>query len=182
MTKVSQGRTQLVAEADRLFGMKGYGATSVNDIVQACGITKGSLYHHFEGKEALALAVLQQVHADFATGLFSRIQGQPRPRVVELASFNQAVETFCEEHPGGCLFANLAVEEDAPFKAQIRAFFAEWEDCYFKVFASYQPADIARIHAEDAVAAVQGCILIKRITGESVALVRLHQRLLELCR
>ena len=50
-------REQLLAEAARLFGAKGYERTSMRDIASAFGILPGSLYHHFASKDALFIAV-----------------------------------------------------------------------------------------------------------------------------
>jgi AcrR family transcriptional regulator len=42
-----------VESARRLFAARGFAATSLEDILQAVGMTRGALYHHFEGKAAL---------------------------------------------------------------------------------------------------------------------------------
>lgn len=44
---------QLVAAARDLFAQKGFAGTSIEDIVQAAGVTRGAMYHHFESKEEL---------------------------------------------------------------------------------------------------------------------------------
>jgi TetR/AcrR family transcriptional repressor of nem operon len=50
-------RERLIATAVQLFWQKGYGATSVADILQAADAKSGSLYHFFPGKQDLLLAV-----------------------------------------------------------------------------------------------------------------------------
>jgi AcrR family transcriptional regulator len=62
--RVAQGdatRSSLVDAARRLFGEAGYAETATDEIVAAAGVTKGALYHHFEGKEGLFRAVVEQV-------------------------------------------------------------------------------------------------------------------------
>lgn len=60
-------RQQLVQSARRLFAQKGYFATGTTEIVEAAGVgTRGSLYHHFENKQALFLAVFEEVELDLA--------------------------------------------------------------------------------------------------------------------
>ena len=51
-------REQLVTEATRLFAARGFDATSVEAVLEAAGVSRGSLYHHFKSKEALFEAVL----------------------------------------------------------------------------------------------------------------------------
>ena len=59
-------RERLLATARDLFGRDGYEATSVEAVLKAAGVAKGSLYHHFENKPALFDAVLDQVVSDVA--------------------------------------------------------------------------------------------------------------------
>lgn len=53
-------RTQILDESQRLFIAQGYEATTVNDILAAVGIAKGTLYHHFSGKEAILVALVNR--------------------------------------------------------------------------------------------------------------------------
>jgi AcrR family transcriptional regulator len=62
--KVQQGemtRQALLHAARELFGERGYAATSLDEITSAAKVTKGALYHHFEGKQGLFAAVYEQV-------------------------------------------------------------------------------------------------------------------------
>ncbi|MEV4544682.1 TetR/AcrR family transcriptional regulator [Micromonospora echinaurantiaca] len=47
----------LVETAAGLFGRDGYAATSIDDVARAAGVTKGAVYHHFDGKIGLFRAV-----------------------------------------------------------------------------------------------------------------------------
>jgi AcrR family transcriptional regulator len=53
------GRTRrhLVEVATQLFTERGYEATSIEAILEAAGVSRGALYHHFDGKDALFEAV-----------------------------------------------------------------------------------------------------------------------------
>jgi AcrR family transcriptional regulator len=51
-------RDLLVTEATRLFAERGFEATSVEAVLEAAGVSRGSLYHHFKSKDALFEAVL----------------------------------------------------------------------------------------------------------------------------
>jgi AcrR family transcriptional regulator len=65
--RVAQGaatRDTLLMAARDLFGSRGYADTSADDIVAKAGVTKGALYHHFAGKEAIFRAVVEQVQLD----------------------------------------------------------------------------------------------------------------------
>jgi len=51
--------SEVLDAAARLFAAKGYSATSMRDIAQACGMLPGSLYYHFPAKEDLLVAVYE---------------------------------------------------------------------------------------------------------------------------
>lgn len=57
-------RRTLVRESRRLFTEHGYGGVGLTEIVAASEVTKGALYHHFDGKAALFRAVLEQVQQE----------------------------------------------------------------------------------------------------------------------
>ena len=52
-------RAQLIEIATRLFAERGYDGTSIEAVLAESGVSRGSLYHHFPGKEALFLAVME---------------------------------------------------------------------------------------------------------------------------
>ena len=54
---------RIIDVATELFAQKGYGSTSVRELVEALGVTKPTLYYHFGSKEGLFLATAQ-AHID----------------------------------------------------------------------------------------------------------------------
>src|SRR5260370_10955328 len=56
-------RDEILDTASQLFASSGL-RTSLQEIADACGITPGSLYHHFESKEAIVLESCQRNKAD----------------------------------------------------------------------------------------------------------------------
>src|SRR5260370_7518983 len=57
-------RRAVLAAARSLFGRNGYAQTSVDEIADAARVTKGAVYHHFAGKEALFRAVYAEAGAE----------------------------------------------------------------------------------------------------------------------
>ena len=56
-------RAALLDEATRLFAVRGYAGTSLEDVASASQVTRGAVYHHFEAKQALFEAVLEAQEA-----------------------------------------------------------------------------------------------------------------------
>ncbi|HEX8742210.1 MAG TPA: TetR/AcrR family transcriptional regulator [Thermoleophilaceae bacterium] len=64
--KGRETRERLIASGRTLFGERGYDATSIEAILDAAGVARGALYHHFATKEALFDAVLDRLVAEIA--------------------------------------------------------------------------------------------------------------------
>ena len=61
-TKGSDRAKLIMAEAERLFRERGYADTSMDDIAQAVGLLKGSLYYYMNSKEDLLYRIVNDVH------------------------------------------------------------------------------------------------------------------------
>lgn len=66
----------LVDVAEQLFTEQGYANTSLDSIVAGARVTKGALYHHFAGKQALFEAVFERVENDAARTIQKAIKGK----------------------------------------------------------------------------------------------------------
>ena len=82
----SERRAHLVVLAGELFAQKGYRATTVREIADAAGILSGSLYHHFDSKEAIGDEILSsfinEVLADYRGAVASA--ASPRAAIEQI--------------------------------------------------------------------------------------------------
>jgi len=89
-----ESRARLLDAALAVIRSKGYSDTSVDDICNAAGLTKGSFFHHFDSKEALALAAADHFAA-MAAGLFKsapyHAPADPLARVLGYVDFRAAI-------------------------------------------------------------------------------------------
>src|SRR6202012_6019511 len=76
-------RTHLIEVATQLFATLGYEGTSIEAVLAESGASRGSLYHHFAGKDALFLAVLENVGTMVAAQVPAAMAGAGDP-VAEL--------------------------------------------------------------------------------------------------
>ncbi len=66
MERSGATRAALVAAARPLFAERGYANVGTEEIVRAAGVTRGALYHHFDGKRELFEAVYVQIEVELA--------------------------------------------------------------------------------------------------------------------
>ena len=71
----------LLSAARVLFAEKGYAQTSTPEIVQAAGVTRGALYHHFEDKLALFRAVVAEEYAAVADEINASATKKPQTAI-----------------------------------------------------------------------------------------------------
>ncbi len=66
---MSSARERLLESAKILFSQKGYYATSVEDIVESAGLSKGAFYFYFKSKEELFKSLVEEMHLNIAKRL-----------------------------------------------------------------------------------------------------------------
>ncbi|MDQ1675165.1 MAG: hypothetical protein QOC93_309 [Actinomycetota bacterium] len=72
-------RRALVEVATELFTDRGYAGSSLDDIVAGARVTKGALYHHFSGKQALFESVFEKVEERAARDIHKAVRGATDP-------------------------------------------------------------------------------------------------------
>jgi AcrR family transcriptional regulator len=90
--QVEATRHAILASARRLFGSKGYNATSIDDIARAARVTKGAVYHHFETKHELFRSVYAEVEADAQ----ARTTRAARPRSSSIDQLVQGMHAYLD--------------------------------------------------------------------------------------
>jgi len=89
--KLEQGaatRQHIIGAATRLFTAAGYAGTSIEAVLRDCDVSRGALYHHFPGKDALFEAVLEAVEA--------RVAERIRARAVKAKNAGEALRAGCD--------------------------------------------------------------------------------------
>jgi AcrR family transcriptional regulator len=105
-------KRKIVEKSLQLFSVKGYYNTSINDILQATGLTKGGLYGHFAGKEAIWYAVYEEAVTIWRKLVFKGTRECRDP----VNRINIFIENDMKDYlggdvfEGGCFFLNMLVE------------------------------------------------------------------------
>lgn len=97
--RVAQGlrsRDSLLRAATRQFAERGFSATSIDDVCRDAGVVKSAVYWHFDSKEGLLTAVLEETATAWIDGILASVQqtGDPRERLTRaIAGMRDLVET-----------------------------------------------------------------------------------------
>lgn len=126
-------RDVILQAATELFLQKGYNGCGLNEILTAAKVPKGSFYHYFESKEALARAVLDGYAEDTQSWFAERQQLSRRGSALDVlwdtleAIRDQLVD---KQFIGGCLLGTLAQEladSNVELVAYMKKLFPRWE-------------------------------------------------------
>ncbi len=138
-------KDKLLASANKLMLAKGFTATSVEEICQEAGLTKGSFFHYFQNKEDLGKAV-SEYYWQTMWGLID--QSPSRTLTDPLERVSGFIDYFIEvaHNPTvkqGCLLGNFA-QELADTYPEIRNVCAKW----FERWADELQKDLAEAKAK----------------------------------
>ena len=110
--KGSQTKQNITEKSLQVFSVKGYYNTSINDILEATGLTKGGLYGHFASKEDIWYAVYDEAVKIWRSIVFENIRNITNPLDrIELTVENHLAKYLGKDvFEGGCFFVNMLVE------------------------------------------------------------------------
>ena len=174
----SSTRDAIVAAATRLMQVKGYTATSLDDVLRETGVGKGSFYHFFRSKEELGHAILDTIVRAFIARTvdpcFSAAAVKPvtqircfLDRVVEAQRAGNCV--------GGCPLGNLASELSdvhEGFRERLAEVFSTWRARLTRALEQAQQRGEVREEcrpesvAHFVVASLEGAILMAKLTKD----------------
>ena len=178
LSKAERTRQYIIEATAPVFNKKGYAGTSLSDLTEATGLTKGSIYGNFENKEEVALAVF-----DFNT---CRVSDMVEQQMKAADTYYEKLMVYSRVYNddrltahGGCAILNTAVEADDTNEAlKIKAAQAilRWKKNIVTLInggiaAGEFKADINP--EEDAlaiIALIEGGVMISKVTNSSSSL------------
>jgi AcrR family transcriptional regulator len=113
MSKADNTKAFIIERTAPVFNAKGYAGTSINDLIDVTGLTKGSIYGNFENKDAVALAAFDY---NFALVInYIKKQMLKQDTVIErLLVYPETYRNFLKLPflSAGCPIANTSTEAD----------------------------------------------------------------------
>ena len=181
LTKGERTRTRILDVAYDSIVHKGFAATSIEELVEAAGITKSGFFYHFKDKNDLARQLLERFLGedneilDTLTERARALCDDPlQSFLVFLNLYAEVMDEMPDLHPG-CLVATITYQ-DQMFDAEVRRMnresvlalrqrFADW---LAEVAERYPPAAIVDVNAlaDQVTVVVEGGIILSKALGD----------------
>src|SRR6476659_6864157 len=112
MTKAERTRHFIVEKAAPIINKKGMAGTSINDIVEATSLTKGSVYGNFESKDEICLEAFDYLVKSVAAEMSQAMSRATTSREKLEAIFTYYLNNVTLENNYGCPLMNFGTEAD----------------------------------------------------------------------
>ncbi len=124
-------RERLLQAAFREVYRSGFQSAGINTILAATNVTKGALYYHFESKEALGYAIVEEIIAKTVRDKWLRPLQQGKDPIDALIDIVEATSVRPRDVRSGCPLLNLAQEMsplDERFRKRLERIFNGWQE------------------------------------------------------
>jgi len=115
----AETREAILTSALRLFARHGMAGSSIDQIAQEAGITKGAIYWHFDSKDALFDAILERIRVRWTDAVQAPL-GAKTSAVARLQALFDGYASLFSETPEICLFMQrVLLEGDREFSPRV---------------------------------------------------------------
>jgi TetR/AcrR family transcriptional regulator, transcriptional repressor for nem operon len=173
-------RERLLQAAFQEVYKSGFRGTDLDTILAAARVTKGALYHHFESKEDLGYALVDEVILGITREKWvGPLQNMENP-IDALVGILQSRSTERDELHYGCPLNNLAQEMsplDEGFRKRLARVFSEWNEAIAKALRKGQKQGLVRSDVDPGetttflIATFEGCLSLAK-TAQNVRVLR----------
>jgi len=163
-------RERLLQAGFREIYRSGFQSASIDTILAATNVTKGALYHHFESKDALGYAIVEEVVATLPRDrwILPLQRSNDQDAIDALIGVVRAIPTRPRDIKGGCPLVNLAQEMsqlDEQFRKRLERIFHAWQGAVAMVLRRGQSQGTVR---RDLVPEETASFLIALVEGYEV--------------
>lgn len=176
MSKSERTRQFIIERTAPIFNTKGYEGTSMNDMTEATGLTKGSIYGNFANKQEVALAVFDYNHS-IVRGRVTTLIDNAQTYTDKLLVYVKVYHSFSRGAgfiPGGCPILNTAIEADdtnPPLRDRAAQAIIRWKEKIVKMIeggieaGEFKP-DVDKLQTAVAIIAlIEGGVMIGKVTN-----------------
>lgn len=163
MRKGDATRARILDETQRQAAVKGFGAVSLNDVAEAVGLSKSGLFKHFDSKENMELAALDQGFDRFVSFIWTPAEALAPGRARLELIFERWLDwTEVENATGGCLIVAASVELDdqpGPMRDLLQRRARQWRKTLAREMQALRDPPLTEAEAASAVFQMKSFIL-----------------------
>ncbi len=140
-------RGRLLRAAFEEIHRSGFRSADLDAILAAAGVTKGALYHHFDNKEALGYAVVDEIIASKVNQKWVQPLRNAKNPIDALIRIFQSESLKREDVQRGCYLLNLSQEMsglDEGFRRKTARIFKDWHDAMAEALREGQKRGVVR--------------------------------------
>lgn len=179
-SKADKTRKYIIEKSAPIFNYKGYAGTSMNDLIEATGLTKGSIYGNFENKDEVALAAFDYNFGNVVAHIRSKMETK-KGSIEKLLVYPETYRNFLKLSflKTGCPVLNTAAEADDTHP-QLRQKAIDalklWKTSVEKLIAigiekkEIKPTTNSTEFATILMSLIEGGVMQAKLTGKSTAL------------
>jgi len=163
-------RRRIIDSAVDLFDELGYGETGLADVLQRAGVSKGAFYYHFDSKEAVASAIIDEFRRRISAAIRNRSDpSEPALESMIVATFTSAAMLHADKT---VRIGNQLLQALGQVSSVAAPIYAEWTEFFVGSLAqAVESVEVrdgvdAREAAEALWAGVVGCHLLSAAIGD----------------
>ncbi|MFA6084337.1 TetR family transcriptional regulator C-terminal domain-containing protein [Mucilaginibacter sp.] len=179
-SKAERTKNFIIESTAEIFNKKGFAGTSLSDLTEATGLTKGSIYGNFENKEEVALAVFDYNYARIAKLTIEQVE--------KAATYHDKLMVYAKVYKnitrspinrGGCPILNTAIEADDTnglLKERAAKAVLKWQNSLNRLIEQgikagefREDVDVKQT-AVSIIALIEGGVMIARITNDHTSM------------
>jgi TetR/AcrR family transcriptional regulator, transcriptional repressor for nem operon len=159
-------KADILHKSREVFWRQGYFDTSMSELAAACGLFKGSFYHHFSSKEALMVEILEMTRQELQAEVFSisaNLSLTPQQRLAKMLI--KLGKTLLLPDTG-CFIGNTTIQtahQMPEFADILRGVFDDWRKAMALIFATRFSPEVANTLADQTLMELQGAVMLSNL-------------------
>lgn len=190
MSKADETKQYIIEKAAPIFNMHGYEGTSMSQLTEAIGMTKGAIYGNFKDKDEIAREAFEYNMSMIRNQITAVVSTRKNAcdKLIAFATFY--IDNFHSiAQKGGCPVLNAAVDtdnSDLPIRSNVLRAIEGWLDSIVRITNSGIEKGEIREDVDSGefaslfVSSIEGGIMLSKVTGDPAPLARAVNHIIEM--
>jgi TetR/AcrR family transcriptional repressor of nem operon len=159
-------KDEILLKSSDVFRVKGYHNTSMQDLAEASGLLKGSLYYHFPSKEMLMKDLLVSIHIYLANKVFPVAEDTSLTPEERMEKLLKKMGKLLLEKEGGCLIGNSILETVGvvpKFQSVLKVIMDDWTKALQTIYVTRKSSEKSFRLAQQTIMEFEGAVMFSKL-------------------